>query len=208
MDRIKLILVEDRPEWIKTFEEEIHKDPRFDYLGFATSKDSSIDMACKLQPDVVVMDIFLDTSSSREHGIDAAKEIRIKTGAKIVFFTVDTDNKELRRAACRIGFASGYIRKHDYKKYADEIYNSVTKSTPLKESIIDYVRSQLTSAEDDVLTKILASKIRGTTDYTVSQLYSNRAIAKHKTQIYKKLGLTEIPEKDREKVLIKIFNNW
>jgi len=34
-EKIKIILVEDRPEWIKTFEEEIIGDYRFEYLGHA-----------------------------------------------------------------------------------------------------------------------------------------------------------------------------
>jgi len=47
MEKIKLILVEDRAEWIKTFEEEILKDFRFAYLGYASSKESAVEMACK-----------------------------------------------------------------------------------------------------------------------------------------------------------------
>jgi len=202
---VKLILVEDRTEWINVFEDEILKDARFDYLGAAYSKDKGIEMAISLKPDIVVMDIFLDMSSDREYGIEAAKEIRIKTKSKIVFFTADDDDR-LRREACRIGFASGYIRKADYKKYADEIYNAATKSTPLKESIIDSIRGQLTYVENDILTKILNGDIVGTVDK--SRFYANKNISKCKTQIYKKFGLTEIPEKEREKVLLKIFSIW
>ena len=206
-ETVKLILIEDKPEWIKLFEEEISKDSRFEYLGYASSKEAAIELACKLKPDVTVMDIYLDESSGREYGIEAAKEIRIKTNSKIVFFTADEFNIELRRAACRIGFASGYIRKSDYKKYANEIFNATTKMTPFKESIIDFVRVQLTDTENDVLTKIVAGKIRGTNDYSGTD-YGNKAISKHKTQIFKKFGLNEIPEKEREKALINIFKNW
>ena len=205
-DKIKLILVEDRSEWIKTFEEEIVKDSRFNYLGSASSKDAAIERAIVLKPDVVVMDIFLDASSNREYGIEAAKEIRIKTKSKIVFFTADDENKQLRKEACRIGFASGYIRKADYKKYADEIYDAVTKSTPFKETIIENVRNQLTPVEDDILTKIIQGIIIGTIDKT--SMYSQKNISKNKTNIYNKLGLTGVPEKERENVLIKIFKTW
>lgn len=205
-NKIKLILIEDRPDWIEIFEEEITKDPRFIYLGHASSKETAVEKAVDLKPDVVVMDIFLDTSSNREYGIEAAKEIRIRTKAKIVFFTADEDNKHLRKEACRIGFASGYIRKDDYKKYADEIYNTVTKSTPFKESIIENVVNQLTAVENDILTKIIDGKIVGTFDKT--NLYSGKNISKNKTSIYNKFGLTGIPEKERESVLIKIFKTW
>lgn len=203
--KIKLILVEDRAEWIKTFEEEILKDPRFDYLGFASSKDSGIAKTLALKPDVVVMDIFLDASSNREYGIEAAKEIRIKTKSKIVFFTADDENRQLRKEACRIGFASGYIRKADYKKYADEIYNAVTKSTPFKESIIENVRNQLTDTENDILTKMIDGRIEG---ITKTDIYSQKNLSKNKTKIYGKFGLSEVPEKERESVLVKIFSTW
>ncbi|MCL2815545.1 MAG: response regulator [Oscillospiraceae bacterium] len=204
-EKIRLLLVEDTPGWIRIFEEEIVKDLRFDYLGSASSKDTAIDLAFELKPDVVVMDIFLDALSNREYGIEAAKEIRIKSKSKIVFFTAD-EKEHLRKEACRIGFASGYIRKDDYKQYADEIYNAVTKSTPFKESIIENVRNQLTPVENDILTKIIDGKITGTFDKT--NLYSQKNISKNKTNIYNKLGLKEIPEKDKESVLIKIFKTW
>ena len=205
--KIKVLLIEDSAEWVRIFEEEIRKDPRFAYLGSASSKDTGVAMACARKPDVVVMDIYLVASSSHEYGIEAAKEIRIRTDAKIVFFTADEYNRDLRREACKIGFASGFIRKSDYKKYADEIYNAATKSTPLKESIIDFVRGQLTISENDILNRIISGQIVGTVDYSDTN-YDNRVVSKHKTKIYKKMGLIEIPEREREKVLVKIFTNW
>jgi len=204
--KVKLMLVEDREKWVKTFEEEICKDPRFDYLGYSTTKEHGVDMACSLEPDVVVMDIFLDQLSNREDGIVAAKEIRVKTGAKVVFFTADDENSKLRSDACRISFASGYVRKADYKEYANEIYNAATKSTPLKESIIENVRSQLTAAQNDTLSKIIDGQITKNSD--MSGMYTDKAISKHKGAIYDKLGLGALPDKEKEKVLIRIFRNW
>jgi len=190
----------------KNFEEEINKDSRFEYLGHATTKNSGIEMALDQNPDVVIMDIFLDQLSNREYGIEAAKEIRIKTNSKIVFFTVDDENSKLRSDACRIGFASGYIRKSDNKEYANEIYNAVTKSTPFKESIIENVRNLLTAVEDDILTKMLNGEIKDNTD--ISGLYSSKNISKCKSAIYDKFGLKKIPNREKEKVLIRNFKNW
>ena len=205
VSKIKLMLVEDSEKWIRLFEEEILQDARFTYLGHAVSKETGIKMACDLNPDVVIMDIFLDQFSDREYGIEAAKEIRIRTDAKIVFFTADDENIKLRRDACRLSFASGYIRKSGYKTYGDEIYNAISKSMP-KESIIDNVRSQLTNTENHVLTKMIDGIIVGITDY--SGMYSNKVISKHKTSIYNKFGLAELKDCDKEEVLVKIFKSW
>jgi len=203
--QIRLMLVEDSEKWIRLFEEEILLDSRFNYLGHAVSKETGVKMACDLNPDVVIMDIFLDQFSSREHGIEAAREIRIKTNSKIVFFTADDENIKLRRDACRLSFASGYIRKSEYKSYGDEIYNAISKSMP-KESIIDNVRCQLTDTENHVLTKMIDGRIIGITDY--SGMYSSKVISKHKTSIYNKFGLAELKDCDKEAILIKIFKNW
>jgi len=203
--KIKLILCEDRTEWIKVFEEEICKDSRFIYLGHAATKDACINMACSLTPDVVVMDIFLDELSDRECGIEAAKGIRINTESKIVFFTADDDDN-LRREACKIGFASGYIRKADYRTYGDEIYNAVTRSIPLKEGIIDNVKNQLTIAENDILTKLIYGSIVENND--MNGMYGTKYISKCKTSIYKKLGLNKLSDREKSQVLIKIFKSW
>ncbi|MCL2158490.1 MAG: hypothetical protein FWH48_03690 [Oscillospiraceae bacterium] len=205
-EKINLMLIEDTNKWIKIFQDEICKDARFEYQGHATSKDSGVAMALEFNPDVVVVDIFLNQLSNHEYGIEAAKEIRFRTNAKIVFFTADPENGRLSNYACKISFASGYIRKSDYKEYADEIHNAVTKCTPFKASIIENVRNQLTYAENDVLSRLIAGTIIGTKDK--SETFDVKVISKHKTQIYKKLGLIEIPEREREKSLIKIFQNW
>jgi len=204
--KIKVLLAEHDNDWIEVFENEIRNDKRFIYLGCAQTTDTSIEMACELEPDVVVLDIYFDHSSLRESGIHAARKIRISTNAKIVFFT-NNDDTELLIKACKIGLASGYIRKHDYFSYGDEIYNAVTTMTPLKCYIIKDVRSQLNDTGESILAKILNGTIEGTKDS--DGWYEEKTISRYKTKIYKAFGLdNDVQEKDREGVLRRIFETW
>ena len=145
------------------------------------------------------MDIELRKSDT--DGIEAAKEIRRKTDAKIMFLTSREDPKTLDDAITK-AFASGYIFKSQHQTYTDEIYYAATSSTtPQKELIKKIVLSQLTHAERAVLIGILEKKIIGNA-YIASEGSSPKTIACQKSSIFRKLGLTS------EKELIKVFNNW
>ena len=204
--KVKVLLAEHDSDWIEVFENEIRNDARFIYLGYTQTPESAIKMACDLEPDVVVMDIYFDHSSLREYGIHAARKIRISSNSKIVFFT-NNDDTELLLKACRIGLASGFIRKHDYSNYGDEIYNAVTTMTPLKCYIIRDVRNQLNYTGRDVLTKIINRTIEGTKDS--EEWYDERTVSRYKTKIYKAFGFDkDVHEKDREGVLRRVFKTW
>ena len=205
-EKIKVLLAEHDNDWIEVFENEIRNDTRFTYLGCAKTTENSIESACNLKPDVVVIDIYFDHSGHRECGIHAARKIRISTNSKIVFFT-NKDDTDLLSKACKIGLASGYIRKHDYSTYGDEIYNAVTTKTPLKCYIIKDVRSQLNNTGEAILTKILDKTIEGTKDS--KGWYDEKTISRYKTKIYKAFGFDkDVHEKHREDVLRRIFETW
>ncbi|CAK8712766.1 histidine kinase [Candidatus Electrothrix laxa] len=66
----------------------------------------AIDKAGELQPDLILMDIFLKGDMD---GIEAAEEIRRKYAFPIVFLTANTDKKTFERAKCSAPL--GYIQK-------------------------------------------------------------------------------------------------
>ena len=205
-EKIRMLLAEHDDDWIEVFENEIRGDSRFSYLGCAKTPQSGIETACELRPDVVVMDIYFDHANLREYGIPAARKIRIDTSSKIVFFTSSEDT-DLLLKACKIGLASGYIRKHDYSTYGDEIYNAVTTMTPLKSYIIKDIRSQLNKTGEAILTRIIDRAIEGTEDK--DEMYDKKTISRYKTMIYKAFRFDkDVQEKDREDVLRKVFETW
>ncbi len=66
----------------------------------------AIDKAGELQPDLILMDIFLKGDMD---GIEAAEEIRRRYAFPIVFLTANTDQKTFDRAKCSAPL--GYIQK-------------------------------------------------------------------------------------------------
>ena len=64
-------------------------------VGIAVSADQAIALTAREKPDVVLMDIRL---SGPRDGIDAAIEIRQRSGLDIIFVTANTDPGTLERA--------------------------------------------------------------------------------------------------------------
>jgi two-component system, NarL family, response regulator DevR len=76
-------------------------------VGEATRVKEAIDEACRLQPDVVLMDVRLSDGS----GVDACRAIRDCTPAVRVLFLTSYQDDEAVLAAV-VGGAAGYLLKH------------------------------------------------------------------------------------------------
>ncbi|MDR2711610.1 MAG: response regulator transcription factor [Clostridiales bacterium] len=192
-NKISVFLVEDESNFAYLISDEIFRDSRLCFLGHASCKASGVEMSCDLKPDIVVMDLYLD--DSYKDGIEAAKEIRIKTDAKIIFLT-GFENPDIMREANKKAFASGYVFKSQMNHIADLIYDAATKDTPHKLEIQESVRKELTPTEIFILDNIIEGN-ENVLDYS-----SLKTITNHKTKIFKKLGL-----KNKKEVL-HVFGNW
>ena len=192
-NKVRVILVDDNDEFASNFKEIMSLDERLDCLGHANSKATGISMALSLSPEIVVMDLNL--SGTALDGIDAAREIRIKTGIKVLLLTA-YENEDIVLNASKKAFASGYIFKRQFKNIADIIYQTATSNTVEKTRIKDSILKDLTSAEDAVFRGLMEGNIykytRASPSTTEKQLAS----------IYRKL------EVKSSKDLKKIFENW
>ena len=76
-------------------------------VGEATRVKEAIDEACRLQPDVVLMDVRLSDGS----GVDACRAIRdCNPAARVLFLTSYQDDEAVLAAV--VGGAAGYLLKH------------------------------------------------------------------------------------------------
>ena len=191
--KVKVLLVEDEYDFAFLVEDEIARDKRLEYLGHAFDSLAGVEAACRLEPDIVVLDLYLE--GSYHDGIEAAREIRIKTDAKIMFLT-GFEQRDIMYEACSKAFASGYIFKSQIHDIADSIYDTATKETPLKLAFQKNVRDGLTPAQQFVLDGLMGENT-GAFNYS-----SIKTIANHKTVIFRKLGLKN------EKELLHVFRNW
>lgn len=190
-DKTKVLLAEDDQDFVFLIQKMINQNANLDYLGHASSREDSVKLALKLKPDIVVMDLNL--SGSELDGIEAAKEIRLTTGAKILLLT-SYEKPEIIINASKKTFASGYVFKSQCQTLADTIHKTATSSTPQGEFIKELLIGELTPAERGVLNHLL----EGDTDTLPSSL---KTIANQKTSIFRKLGLRNTSE------LIRVFRN-
>lgn len=175
---IKIIFAEDDTDFVYLIQEFLKNESDFEVLGYADNKDDAISLAQKLKPDIVLMDLNL--SSPYLDGIDAAKQIRLTTDAKVLLLT-SFYQPDIIIEASKKAFASGYIFKSQYGQLPGMIRATAAGSTPQEEFIRALIVSELSVAEKTVLELIMGKHVE------ISS--SEKTIANQKTQIFKKMGL-------------------
>ncbi len=178
-EKIKIICVDDDPDFCYLIKSllELHQD--FILMGSAENREDAIKMAQKLQPHIVLMDLNL-SSGDDLGGVEASKEIRLATQAKVILLTAIED-PQISIEACKRAFASGYIFKSQFDLIPETIRATAKGSTPQEDFIKALILSELSAAEKTVLDIILGKDIK--------LLSSEKTIANQKTKIFKKLGV-------------------
>jgi DNA-binding NarL/FixJ family response regulator len=188
--QIKVMLVENDLDFVYLISKKLKLEPELSYLGHATNKVDAIDLASKVQPDIVLMDLNL--SADELDGIDASREIRLATNAKVIILSSFNNYDTVIKASTK-GFASAYLFKNQIDQVISTIKLLAKGHTPHEYMIKSLLLNQLTSAEQSVLENML-----GHNDYIPS---SDKTIANQKTKIFKKLGVKN------KKELIHLFHN-
>ncbi len=92
----------------------------FERLGFKTKGElvyakTAVELAQKLNPDLIVMDIALEGELS---GIDAIKQIRQFSDVPVLYITGNTDGKHIEQAKATnyLGFLSKPVEFENLKK--------------------------------------------------------------------------------------------
>ena len=189
--KVKVLLVEDDRDFVFLIQKMIEKDEKLEYVGHADRKELGVQMAQTLKPDIVVMDLNL--SGSELDGIEAAKEIRLTTDAKVLLLTSYEQPDTMLNASKRT-FASGYIFKSQCGALADTVYKTATSRTPQELFIKELVLSELTSAERGVFNDLIEG--------TAVAASSLSTVANQKTSMFKKLGVRNTDE------MVRIFRRW
>lgn len=114
---IRVLVVEDDPDWIKAITSYLNSEPDILVVGAATAADEALRLAGTLAFDVALMDIQL-TGGGRE-GIYAALELHEMHPAKIIMLTSVTDDRVMTQA-----FTAGavnYLEKARFKELPSAI---------------------------------------------------------------------------------------
>lgn len=102
----RLLIVDDHPLFRKGVRQLVGAEPEFDIIGEASSGREGIDLARRLAPDMILLDLNMKDMS----GIEALKAIKAgDSDVRVVMLTVSDDAADLI-AALQAG-ADGYLLK-------------------------------------------------------------------------------------------------
>lgn len=153
MDKIRVMIVEDDPAWIKAISSYLIQQDDIIIIGTACTKEEAVKMASIVEIDVILMDINL-TENQRD-GIVAALEILRFSNARIIMLTALND-KDVIKDSFTVG-AVDFISKEDYLDITKAIRKSYNNSSPIQVILEDYGRlkkeeqlKELTRAEKEI----------------------------------------------------------
>jgi len=189
--KVRVLLVEDDHDFAFLIQKMLEKDERLICTGHAHTKEKGIETAQKQKPDIVVMDLNL--SGGTLDGIEAAKEIRLTTTAKVLLLT-SFEHPGIILDASKRAFASGYIFKSQCAALAETVYQTAVSNTPQETLIKELILAGLTPAERGILSGLISGEM--------DTQSSSSTVANQKTSIFKKLGVKNTSE------LISVFKAW
>ena len=178
-ENIRIICVDDDPDFCFLIKSLLEREQDLSLVGAAGNREAALDMVQKHHPHIVLMDLNL-APEEELGGIEAAKEIRLVSHAKVILLTAIED-PQLSIEASKKSFASGYIFKSQFELIPETIRATARGSTPQEDFIKALIISELSVAEKTVLDMILGKDIK--------LLSSDKTIANQKTKIFKKLGV-------------------
>ena len=106
MDKIRILLADDHTILRSGIRALLENEPGLSVIGEAEDGRAAVRMACKLKPDVVLMDIAMPLLN----GLEATRQIKIQCPDVKVLVLSMHDNEEYIRQALEAG-AMGYILK-------------------------------------------------------------------------------------------------
>ena len=107
MSLIRILLVDDFEPWRRFVRSEIRKAPELRIVYEATNGIEAVEIAKKLKPDLILMDLQLP----KLNGIDAARKIRnLAPKSKILFLSQESSSDVVREA---LGIGLGFVTKAD-----------------------------------------------------------------------------------------------
>ena len=118
MKTIRVLLVDDHTRLVQALRTLLEND--FEIVGSAGDGRTMIEMALKLNPDVVLVDLNLPVL----RGFEAARRLRKKAPKIAIVFLTTHEDRDLAAEALRIG-ASGYVLK---KSAASELHRAIRAS--------------------------------------------------------------------------------
>jgi len=115
---IRILIVEDDPDWIRSITTLLHQQPDLLVVGAATDAEEAVRLASSIEYDVVLMDVHL--SDAGANGIHAALELRsIRPQSRAIMLTSQNDERTMTEAFT--AGASYFLEKTRFRELASTI---------------------------------------------------------------------------------------
>ena len=204
MKKLRILLADDHGVVRKGLRFLLESEPDLEVVGEAADGRQAVDMAEKLHPDIVVMDIAMPWLN----GIDATGQIvKQQPAVGVIMLSMHSDEEYLVRTLT--AGAKGYLLKDSAETDLVQAVHSVSDGKPFfspaiaKTLLEDYVRRLqqrgLTDSYDllsDREKEVLQLLAEGKTNKDVASLLnlSTHTVETHRTHIMQKLNLHNTAE--------------
>jgi DNA-binding NarL/FixJ family response regulator len=123
---VRILLVDDTPLVLKTVQQLLARESGIEVVGTATNGTDAIDLARRLKPDMVILDLNMPGLN----GVDTAREIKQKPDAPRVAVFSFEDSVEWRKAAEETGVDAWC----DKRGSVTDLVNTVRRLFPVTSS--------------------------------------------------------------------------
>ncbi len=136
---IRILIADDLLPLCKRYENYINKASGMETAGIANSGTEAIKLACELKPDIILMDIEMET---RTAGLEASEQIlKLLPETKIIILTVYEDD-EFVFNAFQIGVCDYVLKNASKKDIISCIQDAYAGSSPIRPVIADKIRRE------------------------------------------------------------------
>ncbi len=135
MDKITILIADDHTLVRETWSFILNTDPRFNVIAESGSGEEAIELAKKLRPNIVIMDINLPGMN----GIEATQQIRkFSPGSRILGVSLHTQPTYARKMMQK--GAMGYVTKNSSR---EEMFKAIMEIQAGKKYICDEIKNIL-----------------------------------------------------------------
>ena len=208
MDKITILIADDHTLVRETWSFILNTDPRFTVVAESGTGEEAVELAKKLRPNIVIMDINLPGIN----GIEATQQIRkFSPGSRILGVSLHTQPTYARKMMQK--GAMGYVTKNSSR---EEMFKAILEIQAGKKYICDEIKNILSEqviSGDDPQTglnslsqreiEIISYIKKGDSSKEIadSLSISVKTVEVHRYNILKKLNLKNSPKK-----ILKISN--
>lgn len=138
MNDIRILIIEDDPDWLRGLTAYLEAQPGLQIAGSAGTVEDAAKAIRELEYDVVLMDIML---ADEVAGINLAQEVLMSGNHARVLMLTSMELKELMFDAFRAG-AADYLIKSDFERIPDAIRDAYRNESPISAAAAAQMREE------------------------------------------------------------------